>query len=48
MGLKKSNVETLYCFWGQLVPEVPRDLIVTLKNEAHCEEPECEAPHKYE
>ena len=31
MRLKKSNFETLYCFLRQLIPEVPRDTIVTLK-----------------
>ena len=47
MRLKKSNFETLYCFLRQLIPEVPRDTIVTLKNEAPREETGCEAPHKY-
>ena len=48
MRLKKPNFETFYCFLRQLVPDVPHDTIVTLKNEAHREESGCEAPHKYE
>ena len=47
MRLKKSNFETIYCFLRHLVPEVPRETIVTLQNEAHREEPGCEAPRKY-
>ena len=39
MRLRNSNFETLHCILRQLAPEVPRDPIVTLKNEAHREEP---------
>ena len=47
MRLKKSKFETLYCFLRQLIPEVPLETIVTLRNEAYCEGPGCEAPRNY-